>query len=435
MLEYNLTKINSCSRELEVILTYDEIKPVYQQILNKYIKNSTIPGFRKGKVPLNILLKTYSASIEEDFKEEVVNNFSRKYLEENKQFPLDYIKVSSLDYKETENFKFKVTYDVYPEFELQKYKGLDIQKPFIKATDEEVEFEFGRLLEQHRSLEPADTADDDKHVVTADIQETDEAGTVIKGRSEHDAKISLNDPAVLQKVRTSLTSSKAGDEVKISLSEDESQTNQKVSFVVSVKKIEKIVYPELTEDFVQKAARNPEITTIEGLKENLRNKIQAYFDESANNAFKHNIYDELVKNNPFDVPAVIVNNYLDDLVTNMKQQQQKNKNFLASFNDAEYREQHKEHAEFSIKSLMLKTKIVEAEKLTVDDIDLSIYAEKEAARLGMDKEKILGYIKTSEQIKEAILENKFVDFMKENNNTIDTDLKQKTETDKKIITA
>jgi trigger factor len=435
MLEYNLTKINSCSRELEVILKYDEVKPVYQEILNKYIKNSAIPGFRKGKVPLHILMKTYSASIEEDFKEEVVNKFSRKFFEENKQFPLDYIKLTSLDYKENEDMKFKISYDIFPEFELKKYKEIEIQKPFINATDEEVDFEVSRLLEQERSLTPADIAEDDKHVITADIQETDEAGTIVVGKSEKDAKISLNDPAVLPKVRTALINSKIGDKIKISLSEEESQTKQKVSFVVSVKKIEKIVYPELTEDFIQKVTHSPEITTIEALKENLRKKIQAYFDESVNNAFKHNVYDELVKNNPFEVPAVIVNNYLDDLITNMKQQQQKNKNFLASFNDAEYREQHKEHAEFSIKSLMLKTKIVEAEKLSIDDIDLSIYAEKEAARLGMDKEKILGYIKTSEQIKEAILENKFVDFMKENNNIIDTDLKQKTETDKKIITA
>ena len=433
-MEYNLTKVNSCSRELEVILKYDEVKPVYQEVLDKYIKKSNIPGYRKGKVPLHILMKNFSASIEEDFKDEVVNTFSKKYFEENKQYPIDYIKVAQLDYKENEDMKFKVIYDVYPEFELQKYKDMEIQKPFIKTSDEEVEYEVNRILEQEKSLTVAEVAEDEKHIVTADIQEIDDAGTPVIGKNEKDAKIALNDPAVLQKVRTAIIKSKVGDEIKISLSEEESQTKQKVNFVISVKQVEKIVYPELTEDFIKKVTRNEE-STVEGLKENLRKKIQMYFDDTSDNAFKNNLYDELVKNNPFDVPNIMLTNYLDDVVANMKNQQQKNKNFLSSFNEAEYKEQHRESALVSIKSFILKFKIVEAEKLTVDDVDLSIYAEKEATRLGMEKEKILGYIKTSEQIKENILENKFLEFMKENNKIIETDLKEKMENDKKIINA
>jgi trigger factor len=430
-LEYNLTKINSCSRELEVTLTYDEIKPVYQEVLNKYTKNINVPGYRKGKVPHNILMKTYSASIEEEFKEEVVNKFSKKYFDENKQFPIDYIKVKQLDYKENEEMKFKVVYDVYPEFELQKYKDIEIQKPFIKISDEDVESEVNRILEQERTLTPSDVAKDEKHLITADIQETDETGTPITGKSEKDAKIGLNDPAVLQKVKTALINSKVGDAIKISLSEEESQTKQKVSFIINVKQVEKIIYPDITEDFIKKVTHNEE-SSPEGLRENLRKKIQMYFDDSSNTAFKNNIYDELIKNNPFDVPTVMVNNYLDDIVANMKNQQQKNKNFLSSFNEAEYKEQQRVSAEISLKCFILKSKIFEAEKINVDDVDLSIYAEKEASRLGMDKEKILGYIKTSEQIKENILENKFIDFMKENNKIIETDIKAKIEEDKKI---
>jgi trigger factor len=430
-LEYNLTKVNSCSRELEVILKYDEVKPVYQEILNKYIKNSNIPGYRKGKTPLHMLMKTYSGSIEEDFKEEIINKFSKKYFEENKQYPIDYIKVIQIDYKENEDMKFKIQYDVYPEFELQKYKDIEIEKPFVITTDEEIDYEIKRILEQEKSLAEADIAENDKYFITADIQETDEAGTPIIGKNEKDATVALNDTAILQKVRTALINSKVGDEVKISLSEEESQTNQKVCFVITVKKVEKIIYPELTEDLIKKVTRNEE-TTVDGLKENLRKKIQAYFDETTLNAFKNNVYGELVKNNPFEVPSVLVNHYLDDVVANMKNQQQKNKNFLSSFNETEYKKQHKDSAEFSIKSLMLKSKILEEEKISVDDIDLSVYAEKEASRLGMDKEKILGYLKTSDQIKDTILENKFMDFIKENNKIIETDLKTKLE--KKIIT-
>jgi FKBP-type peptidyl-prolyl cis-trans isomerase (trigger factor) len=107
---------------------------------------------------------------------------------------------------------------------------------------------------------------------------------------------------------------------------------------------------------------------------------------------------------------------------------------MSPFNEAEYREQNRESALFGVKSILLKVKIIKVEKLDVDDVDLSIYAEKEAARLGMDKEKILGYIKTSEQIKYSILENKFLDFIKGNNRIVEIDMNEQIKNDLKIIT-
>ena len=123
-MESNLTKVNSCIRELEISVKHDEVKPVYEETLNNYIKSAAIPGFRKGKAPVSMLMKMYGDSIDADFKEEVINKFSKEYFEEAKVYPISRIKLITLDYPDGQDMKFKIQFEVYPEFELKQYTGL-----------------------------------------------------------------------------------------------------------------------------------------------------------------------------------------------------------------------------------------------------------------------------------------------------------------------
>ena len=432
-MESNLTKVNSCIRELEVSVKNEEVQPIYQETLNNYIKNAAIPGFRKGKAPLSMLMKMYADSIDGDFKEEVINRFSKQYFEESKVYPISRIKLITLDFKEGgDEMKFKIQFEIYPEFDLQKYKGLEVEKPVITATDEEVNHELEHILESERKLESAEKVTDDKFLVTADVQELDETGLPLIGKMEKDAKVSLNDKNIVENVRKALLNISIGDEVKVKIPADESPAQKEINLSFIITKIEKIVYPDWNEDLIKKATRNME-TTLEGLKKSLNSRIQAYYDETSENEFRNNLLRVLVDNNDFDVPDTMIENYLEDLIENLKNQQP-NKTLPSSFDSIDYKQKNRQNAVLSLKSFVLRSKIIEIEKITVDDVDLSDYAEKEAARLGMDKEKILNYLKTSDQIKDSILLKKFDTFMKENNKIIEKDLREIKE-DNKIITA
>ena len=431
-MESNLTKVNSCIRELEVTAKNEEVKTIYKETLDNYIKNAAIPGFRKGKAPINMLMKMYSDSIDADFKEEAINRFSKQYFDESKVNPISRIKLLSLDYKEGEDMKYKIQFEVYPEFDLQKYKGLEIEKPVITATDEEVDHELEHILESERKLEPADKVTDDKYLVTADVQEHDETGVPLIGKTEKDAKVSLNDKNIVENVRKALLNVSTGEEVKVKISAEDSPAQKEINLSFVITKIEKIVYPDWNEELIKKATRNIE-TTFEGLKKSLTSRIQDYYDETSENEFRNNLLRVLVDNNDFDVPDTMIDNYLDDLIENMKNQQP-NKTLPSSFDVIDYKQKNRSNAVLSLKSFVLRSKIIETEKMEVDDVDLSDYADKEAARLGMDKEKILNYLKTSDQIKDSILLKKFDTFMKENNKIIEKDLREQKE-DNKIITA
>lgn len=434
-MESNLTKVNSCIRELEVNAKSEEVKPIYDETLDKYIKNAAIPGFRKGKAPVSMLIKMYADSIDADFKEEVINKLSKNYFEESKVYPVSRIKLLSLDYKEGEEMKFKIQFEVYPEFELNKYKGLEIEKPIINATDDEVEHEIEHILESERKLEPAEKVTDEKYLVTADVQELDPSGIPIIGKMEKDAKVSLNDENIVEDVRKALLNVSEGDEVKVKIPADKSPSQNEINLSFVIMKIEKIVYPDLDETLIKKVTRNME-TTVDGLKKSLHNRIQDYYNETSENEFRNNMLRALVDNNDFDIPEIMIENYLEDLIENIKKQQP-NKTLPSTFDVLDYKQKNRANAVLSLKSFVLRSKIIETEKIEVDDVDLSDYADKEAVRLGMAKEKILNYLKTSEQIKDSILLRKFDAFMKDNNKIIEKDLRKEPEQkeESKIITA
>jgi len=431
-LESNLTKLNSFLRELEVKADYKEIEDIYNNTVDSYLKEASVPGFRKGKAPLHMIMKLYSDSIDESFKEKAINNLAKKYFDENNIHPISYLKLLDVDYTQGKNLNFKVQFEVIPEFELTKYKGLEIEKPYIKVTDEEIEEEIERIKESESKLEVAEKALDDKYVITADVQELDPTGIPLIGKMEKDAKVKLNDQAIIEDVRKSLINCSVGDEVKVKIEADKSPSGKEINLSFIVTKVEKIVYPELDEALIKKITKDKE-STLEGLKNFISNIIQSYYNNQMDIEFRNNIFSVLCDHNSLEIPETMIDNYLEDMIEDLKNHQPK-KVLPPNFDSIDYKQKNRENAIFNLKAMFIRSKIIELEKITVDDVDFAEYAEKESKRFGMDKEKLLNYIKSSEDIKNNLLSKKFEQFIIENNNIIEKNLREQNNNQKIITT-
>lgn len=419
-------------RELEVNAKYDEVEHIYKDTIDEYMKNASVPGFRKGKAPLAMVMKLYSEHINEDFKQEAINKLSKQYFEESKIYPISPLKLLNLDYSEGQNFNFKIQFEVVPEFELQKYTGLEIEKPFIKVAEEEIEEEIKHILEEKSTLESAEKVIDEKYVVTADVQELDTTGIPLIGKMEKDTKIRLNDPNIIEEVRKAFINCSVGEEIKVKIESDKSPSKKEINLSFIVTKIEKIVYPDLDEKIIKEVTNNKE-TTIDGLKGYIRNLIQNYYDNQMEMVFRNNLYNVLTENNSFEIPETMIDNYLENMIENYKNNQPK-KMLPPNFDVIDYKQKNRNNAIFNIKSMFIRSRIIENENIKVDDIDFQEYAEKESKRLGLDKEKLVKYIKDSEEIKDSLLNKKFEQFIIENNKIIEKDVRTQKE-DQKIITA
>ncbi len=157
-MESKVNILSNTEHELEVKLTYSEIKEDIEAAYLKERKSITMPGFRKGKVPMPMLKKMYGEAIEYKASEDIANKKFWDAVKDQKLKPLSMPQMSALDFKMNESLDFKVKYEVKPTLELKGYTGLEIEKPIFKVKDEDIETEVNNLLKSKATFELADTS-------------------------------------------------------------------------------------------------------------------------------------------------------------------------------------------------------------------------------------------------------------------------------------
>jgi trigger factor len=431
-LETTVTKVSSCLKEIEITAKDEEIQKYYKDTLDKYVKNVSLPGFRKGKAPMPMLMKLFGTAIEDDFKETVINEQIKKTIEAEKIQPVSPAKVIKEEYKKGESFYFKVQIETFPEFELKQYKGLEFEKQIFKAKEEEMEEEFRRLMESQRILTDDTKAIDDNYTITLDVQEVDKTGVPIIGHRNENQTVALNDKNVDPEIKEKLSNVSVNDVVQIRFAAQENPPKPELNVDLIIKKVQKISYPELNEELIKKISGN-KFSTVEEFKKDILNLIQKQYDNLTENMLASVIDEELIKKNDFDVADTMVENYLNGMIEETKNSQP-NKTLPSGFKVEDYKNQNRAYAINRIKAYYIHNKISEVENLKVDDVDLNLHAETEAQRTGISKERLLSYYKSSDNVIERLIQKKFDQFIRDNNKIIEKEYTGNAE-ENKIITA
>ena len=135
-----ITEVNSYTRKLNVIVEWDAIANEYDKEYKKAKSNYNIPGFRKGKVPEQIVKKNIGSAIDANFAENSLNEYYRKAIEELKLVPINQAKINDLNFKEGLDLSFTAEFEVEPEIKLPNYQN-KIKVHAIKyvAGDEDID--------------------------------------------------------------------------------------------------------------------------------------------------------------------------------------------------------------------------------------------------------------------------------------------------------
>lgn len=413
------TKINAISEsvnELEVIAAYDEIKSSLDAEVQKQIKNIQIDGFRKGKVPPAVIKRIYGDSLEYTAAEKVANKLFWQIEKEQVLKPINEPTLTDIDFKPNEQLTFKVNYEVFPKLEPQGYKGLEIEVPDFNVSDAEVEAEVTRLLEANATYEDAETIEDEKFLMTADIFSADESGASTGIKMESDYKINLSNKNINKEIFDNALNKKVGDTFSFSFDEphehhdDVPHEHKKITYAVEIKSVQKVVYPELNEEFLKKVSRD-KITTADELRENIKKDLVSYYESSINDMTELKLEQAVLKNNDFAPPKVFIQNYLDHLVKDEIESYKKKKK---KANAEAIRERLMPKAENSVKWILLKDKIVEKENITLSDDRIKELSEENAEKMGVSSDVLLKHYQ-SDEMKNRLLMNEFYSFLKKSN--------------------
>ncbi|MCX8009512.1 MAG: trigger factor, partial [Ignavibacteria bacterium] len=381
-------------------------------------KEITVPGFRKGKAPISLVKKLHGDAIKIKSLDKIADEKFWKEVENQKLKVINEPVITHLDITEDEALDFKVKFETYPEIELNDYSEIRVDKVQYQISEEMVDEEINRILFSKRKSEPVDKVEDYLTIVELEITKLDVSGLHLVGEKPEKLKLYLNAPDANKDLASALMSRKKDEEFtyvhhvehehKDSLVEHKHQDEK---YLIKVLNIEKVIIPELTNDLCSEITKG-EAKTIDEFRQKVRERIQKEWDKLSEQVLENSIITELIHKNDFAAPKSFLDKTLDMFIEEEKSKYQ-NKNLPYDFDIQQFKESKLNEAATTVKWLILRDTLLKKENIDVTESELEQIAEAESKKTGISKEKMLNYIKSSNQVLGNLKTNKAINFLKE----------------------
>ena len=424
-MEAKMEKIDVNVVKFEVKVEADKFKEALTRAYKKNIKKFNVPGFRKGKVPMNVVKKYYGVEVLlEDAVNFSIEGSYAEALKENNVRPVDFPKVEVVQAEEGKDLIYTAEVIVYPEVELGEYKGLNVEKKTYEVTEEEVSAKLKEMQEKNARVEVKEGAIENGNIAVIDFKGFID-GVAFEGGEGHDYSLEIGSGSFIDNFEEQLVGAKAGDKVEVNVTFPESYGKEELNgkpakFEVEVKEVKAKELPVLDDEFAKEVS---EFETLEALKEDTTKKLEEANTARAEREYEEAILRSVVENAKMDIPAVMVEQEIDRMVQNLAQRLQYQGLTLEQYfqftgADAEkMREYMKENAETKVKTELVLEALQKAEKMEVLDEELKEKASEVSKLYGANDEKMVELLLQNqrEALVADVMTSKVINFLKENN--------------------
>jgi len=147
-------KSDGLSRELEITVPANEIEKHIESRLVEVGKTVKMPGFRPGKVPMDMLKKRYGRAVMGEVLESAVNDSTAQVIKDKKLRPATQPKIEVKDFDEGKDLTYSMQVEILPDFDVMDLKGIKIEKPVAKIDKKDIDEALGRITEHHKGSAP-----------------------------------------------------------------------------------------------------------------------------------------------------------------------------------------------------------------------------------------------------------------------------------------
>ncbi|MEX2600812.1 MAG: trigger factor [Balneolaceae bacterium] len=407
-MDISVQELTSVDKEIVIKATREDLKPQFDEAFKKYRGQIQMPGFRPGKVPLSIVKKRFGDEIEmEEINKYIQNIFEKEVVPEHD--PVGETEMTDLQW-EGDNLEVTFKIGAKPEFDLKPLSDIEVEAMVHDVTDEEVDKEIERRLEQAGNWEEVDGEITADHRVVVDAITLDEEGNPIEGQVDADQTLNLKEEGASD-FRDSLVGKKSGDTVDMELGEGE-ETDR---FRLVIKKVEKPHKTELTDAFAKEQS-NGEAKNVDEYKALVKSRMQEYYDQTSDDLFRQDVITAITEAHDFEIPAAMVSQVQSSYIERLKQQS--GNQLPPDFNEQEYRDRIRESAETEAKWYFLYLRLQdEFDDIEITPEDIDAYLATEAAKYGATVDQMKSMFAQNpgqlENLRSSIRENKIFDKLKE----------------------
>ncbi|OQX88871.1 trigger factor [candidate division KSB1 bacterium 4484_87] len=401
-------------KKVEIKVPYEELSDKINAKFQQYKKTIQLEGFRKGKVPLNLIKKVYGKQIEAEAIEDAIPEVLQKAIDQEKIKYFDIESVKDVNFNEENGLTFNAIVRVEPEIELTKYKGLKFEKRVYQVSDAEVEEALENLREQYATMDNVEDEAKEGHFIVADLQKTDESGHPLIGEKYDNRYLQLRTKEDDDEVTEQLLGIKPGEtrQIKVQAPENAEGEADFDYFSVTVKEIKEKKLPELDDEFAKDVGEE----SLESLTKKVREQLEKQAADNDNNHFEEIVIDKLVKENPFELPDFIVDSYVDDVAKEIKSRNPQ------EGSEEDIKKEIRSEAIRNLRWWMIRDKISEMEDLKVEDKEIDDHIEEIAKKAGREAPKIRREYRTDKmrrQLRQELLHKKVIDAIINNSKVVE----------------
>jgi trigger factor len=300
------TNIEGLKREFRVVVPAGEVEDMVARRLGEIGRSVQIPGFRPGKVPMQILRRRYGPSVLGEVLESTVQGSSAEAIREHNLRPALPPKVEIQSFGEGADLEYKMSVELLPDIPALSFGDLDVERLIVEVPTEEVDRAIERIAEQQRKSEAVDRPAESGDILVVDLEGRTGAQE-IPGAAGKDRHILLGAAGHLPGFEDQLIGAKAGEQrtVSVTFPEDYAAVDlggKEGVFTVDVKEVRQRLPAAIDEELAKEAG----LETLAELREELKQRMQRDYDALARLRFKRVLLDKLAQSYDFPVPPGMV---------------------------------------------------------------------------------------------------------------------------------
>ena len=418
-------KLEKNMAKLTIEVDASELEKAIEGAYQKNKKHISIPGFRKGKVPRQMIERMYGREV---FYEDAVNDLLprayEKALEECTEDIVSSPKIEVTQVKAGEPFIFTAEVALKPEVRLGKYKGVKVDKLQTEVTEEEVNAEIDKERERNaRTITVEDRPVRDGDMVTLDFEGFVD-GTAFEGGRAEDYSLTIGSGAFIPGFEEQLVGAEIGKETEVQVTFPENYNSEELKgraavFKCTIKDIKVKELPDADDEF---AGEVSEFETLEEYKQDIRKNLTERKEKDAGNARQDAVIEAIIADADMEIPEAMLETQqrqmADDFARRIRMQGLTIDQYF-QFTGSNYEmllEQVKPQADKKIKSRLVLEAVAAAEGIRATEEDYEKEVEKMAEIYQMEADKVREMLGDREKknIMEDLAIQKAVSFVVEN---------------------
>lgn len=402
-MQVTVQETSSLERRMTVTVPAERLEKEVQNRLNSLARTVKISGFRPGKVPLSEVQRRYGDQVRREVINDMVHTtFQEAAIQEDLE-PTGAPHVE-INPGADQGLEYTAVFEVYPKIELKAVEGLEVAKPVVEISEQDMTAILDRMQRQQASYEEVDRPAAEGDQVLIDVgSDDDQPG---EGRQ---VPVVLGSQSVMAGVEEALTGVTAGEEKTIEVASPENHPNQEIAgqpvkIQAKVVKVSEPRLPPLDDEFARRFGI--EEGGLEAFRKEVRDSMEKEAAEASREVVKRRLLDALYHANEIEIPKSLI----ADEIKRMTEKSQQPETIDTGD------EQLKERARQRVATALLITEVVKQQKMSVNPEKLRAKVESIAASYEDPNQVIEWYYQDRnrlQQLELLVLEEEVVDWLLE----------------------